>query len=103
MDRSLFYPGAFTSGCTLEARVFQKDISLYQKRNAQIVGVSVDPVEKMLNFVPQNNWIFTCWVISVVNYPNPAGTIQYILTNVENRIPKHSQEVLKTLTTLQQP
>lgn len=45
-----FYPGAFSSGCTLEARGFQKDLDEYRKLNAQIVGVSVDPVEKNAQF-----------------------------------------------------
>merc|ERR1712174_164879 len=45
-----FYPGAFTSGCTLEARSFQRDIDDYRKLNTQIVGVSVDPVEKNAQF-----------------------------------------------------
>ncbi len=41
-----FYPRAFTSGCTLEARKFQEILPLFTKANAQVVGVSVDPVEK---------------------------------------------------------
>ena len=45
-----FYPGAFTSGCTLEARGFQKEIDNFRALNAQIVGVSVDPVEKNAQF-----------------------------------------------------
>ena len=45
-----FYPGAFTSGCTLEARGFQRDIEQYRKLGAQIVGVSVDAPEKNAQF-----------------------------------------------------
>jgi peroxiredoxin len=45
-----FYPGAFTQGCTLEARAFQRDIDEYRQRGAQIVGVSVDPPEKNAQF-----------------------------------------------------
>ncbi|HEY9826224.1 MAG TPA: peroxiredoxin, partial [Stenomitos sp.] len=37
-----FYPKDFTPGCTLEAQRFQRDLSKYQARNAQIVGVSAD-------------------------------------------------------------
>ncbi|NEQ99330.1 MAG: peroxiredoxin [Cyanothece sp. SIO2G6] len=33
-----FYPQDFTSGCTLEARLFQKDLPQYQARNAAILG-----------------------------------------------------------------
>src|SRR5213595_1599351 len=36
-----FYPKDFTSGCTIEAHNFQRDLSEYQKRNAVILGVSV--------------------------------------------------------------
>ena len=45
-----FYPKDFTSGCTLEARNFQRDIELYEKQNAVIIGVSVDDVESHKNF-----------------------------------------------------
>src|SRR5213592_405920 len=36
-----FYPKDFTSGCTIEAHNFQRDLSKYQKRNAVVLGVSV--------------------------------------------------------------
>jgi len=36
-----FYPKDFTSGCTVEAHNFQRDLSEYQKRNAVVLGVSV--------------------------------------------------------------
>jgi thioredoxin-dependent peroxiredoxin len=36
-----FYPKDFTSGCTVEARNFERDLSQYQKRRAVILGVSV--------------------------------------------------------------
>src|SRR5712692_1600809 len=36
-----FYPKDFTSGCTVEAHNFQRDLAEYQKRNALILGVSV--------------------------------------------------------------
>ena len=37
-----FYPKDNTSGCTIEAHNFQRDIAKYQQHNAVIVGVSVD-------------------------------------------------------------
>jgi thioredoxin-dependent peroxiredoxin len=37
-----FYPKDFTSGCTLEAHNFQRDLAEYEKHNAVIVGISVD-------------------------------------------------------------
>jgi len=36
-----FYPKDFTSGCTVEAHNFQRDLLDYQKRNTVILGVSV--------------------------------------------------------------
>merc|ERR1712127_475417 len=53
-----FYPGAFTSGCTLEARGFQRDMESYRKLNAQVVGVSVDPVEKNAQFCTEEKLDF---------------------------------------------
>ncbi len=37
-----FYPKDRTSGCTLEAHNFQRDMTKYQALNAVVVGVSVD-------------------------------------------------------------
>jgi thioredoxin-dependent peroxiredoxin len=45
-----FYPKDFTSGCTIEARNFQKDLPSYEKLNAVILGVSVDDVDSHKNF-----------------------------------------------------
>src|SRR5580700_5100294 len=36
-----FYPKDFTSGCTKEAHNFQRDLALYEQKNAVILGVSV--------------------------------------------------------------
>src|SRR6266436_1647073 len=36
-----FYPKDFTSGCTVEAHNFQRDLPQYEQRNAVIIGVSV--------------------------------------------------------------
>ena|SRR5215472_2698432 len=35
-----FYPKDFTSGCTKEARNFQRDLARYEEKNAVILGVS---------------------------------------------------------------
>lgn len=45
-----FYPKDFTSGCTLEAHNFQRDLSKYNAANAAIVGVSVDSVNSHKEF-----------------------------------------------------
>jgi thioredoxin-dependent peroxiredoxin len=45
-----FYPKDFTSGCTIEAHNFQRDIDKYTAINAVIVGVSVDTVDSHKGF-----------------------------------------------------
>lgn len=45
-----FYPQDFTSGCTLEARRFQKDLPKYLERNTKIVGISTDNVASHSDF-----------------------------------------------------
>jgi thioredoxin-dependent peroxiredoxin len=45
-----FYPKDFTSGCTLEARRFQQDISKYRQRQTEIVGVSADSIDSHAEF-----------------------------------------------------
>ena len=45
-----FYPKDFTSGCTVEAHNFQRDIDKYTQKNAVIVGVSVDNVDSHKSF-----------------------------------------------------
>jgi peroxiredoxin Q/BCP len=45
-----FYPKDFTSGCTLEAKRFQQDLPKYQRRNTQIIGISVDDVDSHAEF-----------------------------------------------------
>src|SRR5436305_13767047 len=37
-----FYPKDMTSGCTMEAKNFQRDLAQYDKTGAVILGVSVD-------------------------------------------------------------
>src|SRR6266853_2534596 len=37
-----FYPKDFTSGCTLEAHNFQRDLAEYEHAAAVVLGVSVD-------------------------------------------------------------
>lgn len=42
--------GDFTQGCTLEAQAFERDIAQYKTLGVQVVGVSVDSVDKHLDF-----------------------------------------------------
>jgi peroxiredoxin Q/BCP len=45
-----FYPKDFSSGSTLEAHNFQRDLPQYKKLNAVILGVSVDNPDSHLRF-----------------------------------------------------
>ena len=45
-----FYPKDFTTGCAVEAHNFQRDQAEYGRRNAVILGVSVDSAESHKNF-----------------------------------------------------
>lgn len=45
-----FYPKDFTSGCTLEAHNFQRDLDKFQAKNAVVLGVSVDSADSHKSF-----------------------------------------------------
>ncbi len=45
-----FYPRDFTSGCTLEARGFQRDRQAFAAAGAEVVGVSADGQEEHASF-----------------------------------------------------
>ena len=45
-----FYPKDFSSGCTLEAKGFQDNLSKFQKLTTSIVGISADSKEEHESF-----------------------------------------------------
>src|ERR1700716_4440697 len=45
-----FYPKDMTSGCTLEAKNFQRDLSKYDQTGAVILGVSLDSAQSHKDF-----------------------------------------------------
>jgi thioredoxin-dependent peroxiredoxin len=53
-----FYPKDMTSGCTIEAHNFQRDLSQYEQRGAVILGVSVDPVDSHKQFCTKEGLTF---------------------------------------------
>ncbi len=53
-----FYPKDGTSGCTIEAHNFQRDIKGYEARNAVIVGVSVDSTGSHKEFCAKQGLTF---------------------------------------------
>lgn len=116
-----FYPKDFTSGCTIEAHNFQRDLPQYQKLNAAIVGVSVDSADTHQKFCTQEGLNFKLLADtdhkvsetygSIMNLGikklsarhtfiiNPDGVIVKEFMDVNAS--KHSEEVLKDLAELQ--
>jgi len=116
-----FYPKDFTSGCTLEARNFQRDLAKYDTANAVILGVSVDTAESHKEFCTKEGLNFkllsdpeakvSTQYGSVMEYNgaklsarntfiiNPQGKIVKVFEKV--KVGGHSDEVLAALAELQ--
>src|SRR5690348_5603719 len=115
-----FYPKDFTSGCTLEAQNFQRDLAKYQNAGAVIVGVSVDSAQSHKDFCAKEGLNFKLLADpdakvsteygSVMDYKgqklaarntfiiNPQGEIAKVYTGVKPA--DHSDQVLKDLAEL---
>lgn len=116
-----FYPKDFTSGCTLEAHNFQRDLAKYEAANAVILGVSVDTAESHKEFCAKEGLNFKLLADtdakvseqygSVMEYNgaklsarntfiiNPQGKVAKVFDKVKPA--GHSDEVLAALATLQ--
>jgi thioredoxin-dependent peroxiredoxin len=116
-----FYPKNFTSGCTLQAQAFQRDIEKYEKAGAVIVGISVDSADSHREFCDKEGLKFTLLADekaevsqaygSVMEYNgakfsarnsfliDPAGRIARVFEKVKPV--GHSEEVLAALAELQ--
>lgn len=112
-----FYPRDFTPGCTLEARGFQKDLTTFHQRQAEVVGVSTDTLDSHGSFCgteglaypllsdPQGEMMrrYGSWLApSALRHTyliDPEGTVRARWLGV--RPLGHSQEVLTTLKDLQ--
>jgi peroxiredoxin Q/BCP len=116
-----FYPKDFTSGCTLEAHNFQRDLAKYAERNAVILGVSVDSAGSHESFCAKEGLGFhllsdpdakvsaeygsvTSLLITRLSSRNtflidPEGRIVKVFLGV--RPANHSNEVLAALAALQ--
>ena len=116
-----FYPKDFTTGCTIEAHNFQRDLAQYEQKNTVILGVSVDSADSHKEFCTKEGLSFKLLADSekeVVNkygstmamgentvaarntfVINPQGVIvkEYIKVNPT----KHSEELLADLPALQ--
>ena len=116
-----FYPKDFTSGCTVEAHNFQRDLAQYEQKNAVIVGVSVQDVDSHQKFCTKEGLNFklladtkqevSTLYDSVMNLGvaklssrhtfliDPNGVVRKVYLDVKPQ--QHSEEVLATLTELQ--
>jgi peroxiredoxin Q/BCP len=115
-----FYPKDFTSGCTMEARNFQRDLAKYEGADAVILGVSVDTAQSHKDFCAKEGLNFKLLADpdakvsneygSVMDYKgsklaarntfiiNPKGEIAKVYTSVKPA--EHSEQVLKDLAEL---
>jgi peroxiredoxin Q/BCP len=116
-----FYPKDFTSGCTNEAHNFQRDQDQYAKKNAVVLGVSVDSADSHKQFCAKEGLNFKLLADtdhkvsteygSVMNFGvtqvaarhtfiiDPEGKIARSYTSVDPN--KHSEEVLAALDELE--
>ena len=58
-----FYPKDQTSGCTIEAHNFQRDLAKYEALNAVVLGVSLDTVESHKTWCTKDCSPSSCWPI----------------------------------------
>ncbi|MEO6969389.1 MAG: peroxiredoxin [Chthoniobacterales bacterium] len=115
-----FYPKDFTSGCTLEAHNFERDLAKYQNQSAIILGVSADTAQSHKDFCAKEGLNFKLLadpeLKAITEYGsamehggvkmaarntfliNPEGKIARIYTGVNPAV--HSDEVLRDLATL---
>jgi peroxiredoxin Q/BCP len=115
-----FYPKDFTSGCTLEAHNFQRDIAEYEKHNAVILGVSVDDANSHKQFCVKEGLSFKLLADTDHTASNEYGTLSHMpfthasrntfLISPDGKVARvfddvkpaeHSAEVLAALTALQ--
>jgi peroxiredoxin Q/BCP len=115
-----FYPKDFTTGCTLEAHNFERDLAKYQNQSAIILGVSADTAQSHKDFCAKEGLNFKLLadpeLKAIAEYGsamehngvkmaarntfliNPEGKIARVYTGVNPAV--HSDEVLKDLASL---
>ncbi len=70
-----FYPKDMTSGCTIEARNFQKDIGKFEALNAVVLGVSVQSVKSHQAFCAKDGLHFKLLSDSAHNVVKEYGSL----------------------------
>ena len=112
-----FYPKDMTTGCTIEAHNFQRDLAKFEAENAVILGVSVDTVDSHKQFCTKDGLTFHLLAdpehkvvdeygslghfgeMTIANRNtfliDPNGKIVKVWTKVDPKV--HSEEVLTAI------
>ena len=116
-----FYPKDMTTGCTIEAHNFQRDLAKYDAKNAVILGVSVQDEKSHQEFCAKEGLNFKLLADtkkevsekydSIMNLGvaklsarhtfliDPSGTVRKVWTDVD--VKTHSDDVLAAIDGLQ--
>lgn len=116
-----FYPKDMTTGCTIEAHNFQRDLAKYEAKDAVILGVSVQDEKSHQQFCTKESLTFKLLADtdkkvsqeydSIMNLGvaklsarhtyliGPDGKVRKVWTEVD--VKKHSDEVLAAIDELQ--
>src|SRR5215510_10776111 len=70
-----FYPKDFTSGCTIEAKNFQRDIAKYEAAKAVVLGVSIDNAESHKSFCEKEGLSFKLLADTEVKVSEAYGSV----------------------------
>ena len=112
-----FYPKDMTSGCTIEAHNFQKDLAKFDAKNAVILGVSMQDQKSHQEFCAKESLTFKLLADtksgvsgkydSVMNFGvtklssrhtfliDPNGIVRKVWTSVD--VKTHSDDVLRAI------
>src|SRR5208283_2240408 len=116
-----FYPKDMTTGCTIEAHNFQRDLAKYDAKKAVILGVSVQDEKSHQEFCAKEGLNFKLLADtkmevsekydSIMNFGvaklsarhtfliDPSGTVRKVWTDVD--VKTHSDDVLAAIDSLQ--
>ena len=116
-----FYPKDMTSGCTIEAHNFQRDLEKYSALNAVILGVSMQDEKSHQEFCAKESLTFKLLADtkkevsekydSVMNFGvtqlsarhtfliDPSGLVRKVWTDVD--VKRHSDDVLAAIEELE--
>ena len=115
-----FYPKDMTSGCTIEAHGFQRDLEKYKAANAVVIGVSLDTAGSHKSFCEKESLTFKlladpehkvvdAYGVPVKSYGsmnfasrqtyliNPDGKIVKFWPKVDDDLRNHSTNVLAAI------